>query len=147
MARNGDARVWSQDWWNDGMTEVKLLRFVTCIFELMLILASANAIKRYLFISNVFQSSDGVMTLQRRFSVTVDVVVGVASSRRRSEKSEKSAPIPFLKICRQDCFQIPKKIRMAIKELKVTEYDPPGNAHLNSEGGSISLVDLLVLTG
>ena len=112
MVKVGDARVWSQDRWNDGMTEVKLLRFATCIIELMLILASANAIKRYLFINNVFQSSDGVMTLQRRFSVTdvtVDVVVGVASSRRRSEKSEKSAPIPFLKICRQDCFQIPKK--------------------------------------
>ena len=109
MVKVGDARVWSQDRWNDGMTEVKLLRFATCIIELMLILASANAIKRYLFISNVFQSSDGVMTLQRRFSVTVDVVVGVASSRRRSEKSEKSTPIPFLNICRQDCFEIPEK--------------------------------------
>ena len=90
-----------------GMTEVKLLRFATCIFELMLILASANAIKRYRFISNVFQSSDGVMALQRRFSVTdVDVGVGVASSRRRSEKS---TPIPFLNICRQDSFKIPEK--------------------------------------
>ena len=92
-----------------GMTEVKLLRFATCIFELMLILASANAIKRYRFISNVFQSSDGVMALQRRFSVTdvdVGVGVGVASSRRRSEKS---TPIPFLNICRQDSFKIPEK--------------------------------------